>query len=1176
MSDVRTTEREVAGEISKWFDEFIDAGGYPFERTTVESSLGTGRTPRYPDIQIWLHRKAMQGFCGIELKSPDVPVDDAALLENAAEKAARMNADYFVTWNLRDMVIWRRPQEKEVTSEYRLEAYPAIYQVTKFDHVWEEYTANLLKARAQTLLNDLSTLHREGHLHLIDTDTTFFVGRLNAAVRRIAPPVDKALRAKVGRDVKFREGLNGWAVKQGIPNFGDESFYKAISRQIVYRILGRIIFYQTLMRFRSDLPKIELREEDPASIDQRLKEHFEQARRIDWQAVFEPDFTDGVPIAASAGEELASLIDDLNRFNFSTMPTDVVGRVFEQLIPPEERHDLGQYFTREDLVDLIVAFCVRSREDFVLDPTCGSGTFLVRAYDRLKFFGERDHRKLLSQLWGIDIAHFPAELATINLYRQDLSDYYNFPRIDARDFFEVEPGQVFRFPPPKPTEALPFIEEKLPVFNAAMGNFPYIRQELIERRVKGYKEQLEEALAEDWLVEYPQAFDMPKRSWKEFEQAKENGLDISSYFTEANLRLSGQADIYAYLFFHTARHVQEGGRIGFVTSNAWLDVAYGYELQRFFLHNFKVIAILESRCEPWFEDSAVNTIVTILERCTDQEERDNHLVKFVKVKKRLHELIPWDMKTQAMERWVGIDGLVRKIASKGSEYLEPVEEKYENTLKGHVTYEDEDFRIRVLRQGELREEVQGVGETVKWGRYLRAPEVYFEILEECKDRLVPLQDVAELGYGIKPGIVDFFLLTEQARKHWGVEPEFLRPIVTSLKEIRSPLIDKANLQKCLFVCSLSQSQLRREGKAGALKYTQWGSKQRTTGKGRVGREGILYPEVKSVQGRKHWYAIEERPPSDFIINQFIGERFFFPINKAQVLATNTFFEGRFRDRELVEINQALLNSTLTFLSVEMMGRVTWTQGVLYTYGPDIEKFLLPDVSKCASRRRAALLKAFSSITARPIKPISQDVTMKDRQQLDKLVLKALGLDPDKYLRRIYEGLTELVQERIDLSKMQKKMKKARTAKDVAKLKSQVIDEVLPDGPKAFPNAFLDPSLKKGDFVEVSIPGEPLKLGMYFMGRQEVVSDGGFSYDCPSVDEAKYLVYAQKPHSYLVKVPKTEAAITKAVTGYERYLRGLRDKFFAVFFDRTLDHSLADRLTNTVFEELGLPLVPSAP
>ena len=57
------------------------------------------------------------------------------------------------------------------------------------------------------------------------------------------------------------------------------------------------------------------------------------------------------------------------------MPQDVVGNVFEKLIPPEERHALGQYFTNENLVDLITAFCVRSKSDKVLDPTCGTGLF---------------------------------------------------------------------------------------------------------------------------------------------------------------------------------------------------------------------------------------------------------------------------------------------------------------------------------------------------------------------------------------------------------------------------------------------------------------------------------------------------------------------------------------------------------------------------------------------------------------------------------------------------------------------------------------------------------------------------------------------------------------------------------------------------------------------------------
>ncbi|MBK6433669.1 hypothetical protein [Candidatus Amarolinea dominans] len=47
--------------------------------------------------------------------------------------------------------------------------------------------------------------------------------------------------------------------------------------------------------------------------------------------------------------------------------------------------------------------------------------------------------------------------------------------------------------------------------------------------------------------------------------------------------ISAFADLYVSLFWHTAAFLKPGGRMGIVTSNAWLDVGYGYALQRFFL-----------------------------------------------------------------------------------------------------------------------------------------------------------------------------------------------------------------------------------------------------------------------------------------------------------------------------------------------------------------------------------------------------------------------------------------------------------------------------------------------------------------------------------------------------------------------------------------------------------------
>lgn len=380
------------------------------------------------------------------------------------------------------------------------------------------------------------------------------------------------------------------------------------------------------------------------------------------------------------------------------------------------------------------------------------------------------------------------------------------------------------------------IEDKLPAFDAAVGNFPYIRQELIEKRIKGYKEKIGRTLAQGWRKEYPELFD-----------------------SKGNLKLSGQADIYAYLFFHTARFLKEdGGRMGIVTSNSWLDVAYGYELQRFFLKNFKIVAILESRCEPWFEEAAVNTVVTILERMplkkdTAKEKRDNHLVKFVKIKKRLKDLIPWDMKIEAPRRMTGLDKLVHRIERAGVEHLKLQGTKWINTLKGIATYEDDDFRITVVRQGELSQNLESAGKTVKWGQYLRAPDVYFEILEKCKDKLVPLKDMADVRFGIKPGITKFFFSTSDTIEHWKIEDEFLAPIIRTPKEAPGLSIDTENLEFKMLLCMDDIKKLKRH--RGVSSYIQWGESQKT-------ENGTSWPEVPSVQGRKYWYDLGERELAD--------------------------------------------------------------------------------------------------------------------------------------------------------------------------------------------------------------------------------------------------------------------------------------------------------------------------
>ena len=1087
-------------------------------------------------------------LCYIEILSSDTPADHPQSVQGAAEAAHKAAMPYFLTINLKDAILWRTFKKgKSPSREDRLKTYPTLHQIAPAG-VIDETSKIALRVRAQEIAEDLKTLQRDGRLKLIEADATFFVNRLAKAAETMRGPLKQSLATTVSRDPKFKKALEEWAVKQGIANFGEEPFFESLSRQIVYRTLGKIIFYQSLRRHVSTLPEMNFSGVDDAMIITRLRHYFDRARAIDYQAIFEEELTERIPYPQAAIDELKSLISDLNYYNFYTVPQDVIGQVFERLIPPEERHALGQYFTREDLVDIITAFCVRTPSAKVLDPTCGTGTFLLRAYDRKKTLGEHNHQRLLEFLWGIDIARFPAELATINLYRQNLTDYINFPRIVAQDFFEVNPNQTFRFPPPKPVETgEPFIEEPLPVFDAAVGNFPYIRQELIEKQVKGYKRFLEKVLAEGWLADYGELFD-----------------------SKGNLRLSGQADIYAYLFFQTARFLKSGGRMGIVTSNAWLDVAYGYELQKFFLKRFKIIAILESRCEPWFEDVSVNTIVTILERCEDRKGREDHIVKFVKIKKPLRELIPWDMKLDAQNRWRGLDKLVAKIESAGNEHIQIKRAEVVNTLKGLKTYEDADFRIRCIKQGELLEEVERTGKTVKWGKYLRAPEVYFEILEKCKDKLVPLKEVAEVRFGIKTGINEFFYLTEERIREFGIEEEFLKPVLKSPKEFEGILIDPAKLTTKVFLCQKSKEQLRREGKTGALKYIEWGEKQKT-------KVVVPWPNVPTVKGRKPgWWVLPEANLVQIFWTKSFDVKHIQRFSPEMLLADQRLYQVVQIDSVEPRILASLINSSLFCLSTELSGRINLGDGALDTTVEEAQNYLaIPDVRQLRDTQTQKILQAFDTLLTRPIKPIFEEVKMPDRQKLDSLVLEALGLDPKKYLKPIYDGLCELVRERIELAKMRKKVKKARPERDIEKVKREVIEEFLPDGPKRFPEDFLDPSVKKDKMKEVSLPDEPLRLGNYFFGEQEVITDSGSVYKAKSPVEAKYLIYSQRSGMSKVLVPTESMPLFKTVKNYESYLRHLRGEMAKALLNRTLDQQMAERLLNEILEENRLFEIQSA-
>ena len=325
-----------------------------------------------------------------------------------------------------------------------------------------------------------------------------FINLLEGALENPVLHTADALWAKWQRDPGFKAKLNSWMLTQGWePSSHPEQQQQNLDRAArlsCYILVTRLVFYQVLRRrFRLMSPLSTGGAETPDQLldifDARFGEAVQYSR--DYETIFTPDKGDlgyTIPfLAPSAPDDWGRLVQRIEEFDFSTLDFEVIGQMYERLIGSSERRRFGQFYTSQDVVDLINAFCIRNPHDRVLDPACGGGTFLVRAYYRKRALAgittdsPDTHERLLDEIFGIDIGAFPAQLSTINLAVRHLSDQGNYPRVAKASFFEAQAGI--------PLYDIPLTGDStrniaLENIDAVVGNPPYIRQEGISKANK--------------------------------------------------------------------------------------------------------------------------------------------------------------------------------------------------------------------------------------------------------------------------------------------------------------------------------------------------------------------------------------------------------------------------------------------------------------------------------------------------------------------------------------------------------------------------------------------------------------------------------------------------------------------------------------------------------------------
>jgi type I restriction enzyme M protein len=162
--------------------------------------------------------------------------------------------------------------------------------------------------------------------------------------------------------------------------------------------------------------------ETSATVANRIHSLFAQACQTD-ASIFGPETR-----ISLTDTKITEVVRTLQGVSFTRTDIDSIGKAFEQFFGSIFRGGLGQYFTMRQLARFVVAMLDVSHEDFVLDPTCGSGGFLLEALLQVwhrvdaRFAGQPpdqvqrikyDFAK--TQVFGIEIHEVLARICKINL-----------------------------------------------------------------------------------------------------------------------------------------------------------------------------------------------------------------------------------------------------------------------------------------------------------------------------------------------------------------------------------------------------------------------------------------------------------------------------------------------------------------------------------------------------------------------------------------------------------------------------------------------------------------------------------------------------------------------------------------------------------------------------------------
>lgn len=354
-------------------------------------------------------------------------------------------------------------------------------------------------------------------------------------------------------------------------------------------------------------------------------------------------------------------------YEFSAIPVEILGTVYERFLgrtitltkehrarieeKPEVRKAGGVYYTPSYIVDYIVKNTVgkmiegKSPQEIrgekrgkdahpfrVLDMACGSGSFLLGAYQcllehYLKWYSENKPEKyrnevyqktlsssetqwqltvsekkriLTTHIFGVDIDRQAVEVTKLSLLLKVLEGEDDESLVRQLDWISGI------------NRALPNLDKNIKCGNSLIGT------DYFTGTIPPDPDELKRINPFDWNLEFPEAM-------------KSGGFDCvignppyfslsildekqKEHFSRSYKNFDKTGDIYCLFFEKSLKILKEDGLLSFITSNQWLQTKYGKVLRQHFVSNSNPELLINFGGLKIFQDATVDTSIFITKK----------------------------------------------------------------------------------------------------------------------------------------------------------------------------------------------------------------------------------------------------------------------------------------------------------------------------------------------------------------------------------------------------------------------------------------------------------------------------------------------------------------------------------------------------------------------------------